>query len=156
MIPIRIYLYAALLAAIAGGGFWFNHVLNERAQLKEDLKASNLSRDTAIAAGFQYQENNERQTKLLSDYQVKLDEKQAANSALERDVAAGRRKLSVRGASCSPASGAATDTSTTATASLDDPSARLAYFSLRRGIVTLEENYTLCLQVLQEDRAKPQ
>lgn len=150
---LKIYLYAALLAAIAGGGFWFNHVLNERAQLKEDLKASNLSRDTAIAAGFQYQENNERQTKLLSEYQVKLDERQNQITVLERDVSANRKRLSIR-ATCSPSSSIATDTSSTQTASISDSDTRSAYFSLRRGIVTLEENYALCLQILKQDRVK--
>lgn len=153
MIPVKLYAYGALIIALLGGGFWFNAKLNENKRLKVDIAAAELSRDTAIASSFLYQQNNERQTKLISDYQVKLDEKQNINSALERDVAAGRRKLSVRGASCS-ASTATTDTSSANTYPVFDSEFRSNIFSLRSGIIKLEENYALCLQTLINERAK--
>jgi len=35
-LPIKAYLYAALLAAIAGGGFWFNGKLNDNKRLESE------------------------------------------------------------------------------------------------------------------------
>lgn len=156
MIFSRLYIYAALALAISGSGFWFNAKLNENKRLKVELAAAELSRDTAIAGAQQYRIKNERQVKLISDYQVKLDEKQTINSQLERDVAAGRKRLSVRGASCSPASSTAASTSTTEITPQYNADFRSNLFYIRSGIIKLEENYALCLQVLQEDRRKAQ
>lgn len=151
---IKLYAYLGVAAIAIGGFFYVKYVFNERDKLKVELKEAELTRDTAIASAFLYQENNERQVKLISEYQVKLDEKQKANSALERDVDAGIRKLRIKGSSC-PASTASTDTSTTQAASISDPAVRSDIFDLRGGIILLEENYALCLKILEEDRKKP-
>lgn len=154
MIPnLKLYIYAALVIAIAGGGYWFNGVLNERADLKTKLKASELSRDTAIAGGIQYQQNNERQVKLISDYQVKLDEKQSKVNSDERDSNSGIKRVYVK-ASCPAASTVATNPATIEANAELGAIARADYFSLKRGIIKLEENYALCLQILNEDRIK--
>ena len=66
MIPIKFYIYGALIIAIAGGGFWFNEKLNENKRLKKENSELSQSLNSAIAGAKIYQENNERQIKLLS------------------------------------------------------------------------------------------
>lgn len=150
-IPLKFYAYGAIAIAAVSGALYIKHVFNDRARLEVELKESNITRDTAISSAFLYQENNERQVKLISEYQVKLDEKQAANSVLERDVAANKRRLSIKGANC-PASAATANSSATETAAFVTPELRRNIFNLRSGIITLESNYALCLQILNEDR----
>ena len=149
----KLILYGLLAVGIGGSVLYVKHVFNDRERLEIALKESNLTRDTAVASAFLYQANNERQVKLLSEYQVKLDEKQALNSALERDVAANKRKLSIRGASCS-ASSTTANPGTAETAPQYSAEFRQSLFGIRSGIITLEENYALCLQILNEDRKK--
>jgi len=150
-LQIKLIIYAVLAAGIGGGVLYIKHVFNERGRLEASLKDAELSRDTAIASVFLYHENSERQVKLISEYQVKLDEKQAANSSLERDVAAGRKQLRIRGASCSPSTLTA-DSGATEAAPQYSADFRHDLFRIRSGIITLESNYALCLQILDEDR----
>jgi len=152
-LQIKLIIYAVLAAGIGGGVLYIKHVFNERGRLEAALKDAELSRDTAIASVFLYHENSERQVKLISEYQVKLDEKQAANSSLERDVASGRRQLRIKGANC-PASTSTADSSATEAAPIISAGLRSDIFNIRSGIITLEENYALCLQILNEDRKK--
>lgn len=153
IISPRLIMYSVLAASIASGALYIKHVFNERDRLKIELKESNLTRDTAISSAFLYRENNERQAKQIKEYQVELDEKNKYTNNLERDIAANRKRLSIR-ATCSPSSSATANSSTASTATIDDPSARLTYFNLRRGIEILESNYALCLNILNEDRKK--
>lgn len=151
-LQIKLIAYVVLAAGIGSGVLYIKHVFNKAEQQEAEIKELKLSRDTAVASLGLYQENNERQVKIISEYQVKLDEKDKITSNLERDVANNKRKLYVK-ASCEPSSSAAADTSTTSTASATlDASARPAYYALRRGIDQLESNYALCLQILNEDR----
>jgi TPP-dependent trihydroxycyclohexane-1,2-dione (THcHDO) dehydratase len=154
IIPIKLYAYGAILLAI-GGAYWrYTHVMSKNEELEEKIIEVERTRDTALASVMLYHENREKQAKLIEEYQVKLDEKQAANSALERDVAANVKQLRVK-ASCKPSDTATTNTATTEANAQLDSSVRPDYFSLRRGIVELEERYSLCLQILNEDRKKP-
>jgi len=153
MIPIspKLILYGFLAAGVAYGLYDIKSTYGELKEEKEARKNAELSRDTAVASLGLYQENNERQVKIINEYQGKLDEKQAINSQLERDVAANRKRLSIKGASC-PASSTTANSGATEAASISDPDARSAYFRLRNGIDFLESNYSLCLKILQEDR----
>jgi predicted RNase H-like nuclease (RuvC/YqgF family) len=150
-IPSKLIAYGLLLAGLTGGFFWVKNAFDERAEYKQKSEELTRSLDAAIAGASLYQENNERQVKLISEFQGKLDEKQAINSQLERDVAANRKRMSIKGASC-PASTTTANTSTTETAPQYSAEFRQSLFGIRSGIIKIEENYALCLKILDEDR----
>ena len=153
ILSIKAYLYAALLAAIVGSGFYIKHVFDDRAQLREDLKASNLSRDTAIAAGMQYQKYVEDQAEMLRKAQLDLGVKLDENNVLRASLASGQR-VRIK-ATCPSVPAATTNTSDTNTYAELDSKTGFDILDLREGIIKIESNYASCLDQLALDRKKP-
>jgi prophage endopeptidase len=156
MIPIspKLIGYGILAAGLAYGSYTVKNAFDERDELKVENAEIKLSRDTAIASLGLYQEANENQVKLISEYQVKLDEKQKKIDSDERAVNSGVKRVYVK-AACPASNPTTANTATTPHFAQLNPSAGGTYFRLKRGIVELEENYQLCLDTLIAERKKP-
>jgi len=98
--PFKMYFYAAAIAAIVGAVYWFNGVLDERTELREEVKAKNIAiaiKDSQIADAAQ-------QTKDTAEF-MKIQEIENAKSKKLSDCVASRTcRIKLLGASCPKAS----------------------------------------------------
>ena len=124
----KLIAYLVAIAAILSAIYWFNGVLDERTELRAEVKAKNIAiaiKDSQIADAAQ-------QTKDTAEFMKAQEIKNAEDKKLRDCVAAGKCGLIVRGASCPKASDDNTSRSEPSSPRLDEV--------LERNILYLKES----------------